>query len=86
MEMGPCFVCFLLKKMAKQAYFHSIYILWKQARLGYKILRSHSPKEFCKALAIGTCLYQKSDSHQLNQCEYESENANYDVGHTYGMI
>ena len=56
------------------------------SRLGYKILRSHSPKEFCKALAIGTCLYQKSDSHQLNQCEYEYENANYDVGHTYGMI
>ena len=25
------------------------------------------------------------DSHQINQCEYEFENANYDVGHTYGI-
>ena len=25
------------------------------------------------------------DSHQINQCEYEFENANYDVWHTYAI-
>ena len=30
-------------------------------------------------------VYIRNDSHQINQCEYEFENANYDVGHTNGI-
>ena len=26
-----------------------------------------------------------NDSQQINQCEYEFENVNYDVGHTNGI-
>ena len=36
MEMGPCLVCFLLRKMAKRAYFHSIYIQLTIGFLGRK--------------------------------------------------
>ena len=31
-------------------------------------------------------VYIRNDSHQINQCEYEFENANYDVGHTYDIF
>ena len=30
-------------------------------------------------------IHIRDDSHQINQCEYEFENANYGVTHTYGI-
>ena len=35
-------------------------------------------------ILITATVYIRNDSIQINQCEYECENANYDVGHTYG--
>ena len=30
-------------------------------------------------------VYIRNDTHHINECEYEFENANCDVGHTYGI-